>query len=55
LPVVMMSGYAEHEVLDQFAGGGPAGFLQKPFNVDAIRHILQTALGGASQPVRARP
>jgi CheY-like chemotaxis protein len=31
LPVVLMSGYPESEVMGRFRGMGPSAFLQKPF------------------------
>jgi two-component system, cell cycle sensor histidine kinase and response regulator CckA len=43
VPVVVMSGYSEQEVMGQFSEGAPAGFLQKPFTIaelgDAIRWV----------------
>jgi signal transduction histidine kinase/CheY-like chemotaxis protein len=45
LPVVLMSGYAESDVMGRFAGAGPSAFLQKPFRpvelLEAVRrHVL---------------
>ncbi|MFK7914474.1 MAG: response regulator [Pseudomonadales bacterium] len=36
IPIIMMSGYNEQEVIRQFSGRGLAGFLQKPFMPDAL-------------------
>ncbi len=45
LPIVLMSGYNEQDAVARFAGKGLAGFLQKPFTVDAMRTVLRTHLG----------
>lgn len=42
--VVLMSGYNEQEVTNQFAGKGRAGFVQKPFRADALLAALREAL-----------
>lgn len=34
---VLMSGYEQHEAVRRFDGLGLAGFLQKPFTIDALR------------------
>jgi CheY-like chemotaxis protein len=44
--VVMMSGFNEREVIDQFAGEGPAGFVQKPFLFETLNDAVRRALGG---------
>jgi len=38
--VVMSSGYSESEISAQFAGRGLAGFVQKPYKVDALLAAL---------------
>ena len=43
--VVLMSGFDAEEAMVRFTGKGLAGFLQKPFTVDALRDILQEVLG----------
>jgi len=42
--IVLMSGYNAQEAIQCFTGDGPPGFLQKPFTVDALRAVVQTAL-----------
>ena len=42
--VVMMSGFNEREVIEQFAGEGPAGFVQKPFVFEALSDAVRRAL-----------
>ncbi len=49
-PVVLMSGYNEQEVGDQFAGKGLAGFVQKPFRVDDLLAAMRTAVTPPPQP-----
>ncbi len=40
LPVVLMSGYSEQDAVAKFGAAGLAGFLQKPFQPDALRSRL---------------
>ncbi len=42
--VVLMSGYTEQEVTTRFAGQGLAGFLQKPFPLEALAAKVREAL-----------
>gem|GEM_PF-721143 len=46
LPVIVASGYAQKEIAERFEGGGIAGFIQKPYSMDELRHWLQDILGG---------
>ncbi len=43
--VILMSGYNEHDATTRFAGKGLAGFIQKPFRLDAlidkVREVLE--------------
>lgn len=39
--VVMVSGYSEEEAICHFNGGGPNGFLQKPFRQEELSEKLQ--------------
>jgi CheY-like chemotaxis protein len=41
LPVLLMSGFTEHDALDRFAGKGLSGFLQKPFKTEDLRNALR--------------
>ncbi len=43
LKVFMSSGYSEQEVAEKFAGKELAGFIQKPYNLAALREELQGA------------
>lgn len=38
--VIMSSGYNEKEVVQQFAGKGLTGFIQKPYTLEALENIL---------------
>ena len=40
LPVILMSGYSEQDAVAKFGTAGLAGFLQKPFQPDALRARL---------------
>jgi DNA-binding NarL/FixJ family response regulator len=42
--VLVTSGYSEGEVEARFGGERPDGFVQKPFDVDALREHLRAAL-----------
>lgn len=42
LPVIMSSGYTEHEIAARFAGKGLAGFIQKPYTLQELRKRLLT-------------
>ncbi len=43
--VVLSSGYSEQELVDQFAGSGLAGFIQKPYEITLLKAKLSQALG----------
>lgn len=40
IKVILTSGYSKDDLTQRFAGQGLAGFLQKPFNLDDLRHAL---------------
>lgn len=42
--VVLASGYCEQEVIEPLAGVRPAGFIQKPFSLQALTGVLEKAL-----------
>ncbi len=39
--VILSSGYNEQDVIQRFAGKGPAGFIQKPYQMDNLRMKLK--------------
>ena len=45
VPVILMSGYNEHEATSRFAGKGLAGFIQKPYGhmdlIGKLRQVLE--------------
>lgn len=53
LPVVMMSGYGEGEILGGLAGDGDTVFLQKPFEMDKLRATLERVLGQEARQAEA--
>jgi CheY-like chemotaxis protein len=53
--VVLSSGYSEMEVLDQFAGQGVAGFLQKPYTASRLLEQVDRVLAGESKQLPDRP
>ena len=42
--VVLTSGYSEQESIETLAGLRPVGFIQKPFNLQALTRVLELAL-----------
>jgi PAS domain S-box-containing protein len=44
VPVVLSSGYSEHEISARFSGRGLAGFLQKPYTLSKLRERLGQVL-----------
>jgi PAS domain S-box-containing protein len=51
VPVILSSGYAEQDVVSQFAGKGLSGFIQKPYTLDNLRTALRGLMSGV-QPQR---
>src|SRR4030042_2947153 len=43
--VILSSGYNEQNVIKQFAGNGPAGFIQHPYTLTTLREALSRVLG----------
>jgi PAS domain S-box-containing protein len=48
--VVLTSGYSEENALEQFAGLGLAGFIQKPFQLETMVAVLNEAISDAQRP-----
>lgn len=44
--VILSSGYNEQEAISRFPGQGLAGFIQKPYRVDELVHVLQKVFKG---------
>jgi CheY-like chemotaxis protein len=44
LPVLLVSGYSEHEARGRLVGHGPCDFLQKPFGLTELRNRLSELL-----------
>jgi len=44
VPMVLSSGYGEHEMATRFAGKGVAGFLKKPYEPSELLAILEGAI-----------
>ena len=38
--IVLSSGYTEAEILEKMAGTRPTGFLQKPYRLEKVLHIV---------------
>lgn len=50
VPILLTSGYSERETAAQFAGQGPAGFIQKPFELDALIGKVREVARTQAQP-----
>jgi two-component system, cell cycle sensor histidine kinase and response regulator CckA len=46
VPVIIASGYSDHEVSQRFAGEEVAGFVQKPYHMSTLIAKLRETLGG---------
>jgi len=44
VPVILSSGYNSHDVVERFADRGVAAFLQKPYDLDALRDVVRGVL-----------
>ncbi len=44
VPVIIASGYSEHEIITRFPGEYPDGFLQKPYSVGELYNRIKTLL-----------
>jgi signal transduction histidine kinase/CheY-like chemotaxis protein len=44
VPVLLMSGYSEHEASTHFGGQGTSGFIQKPFRLDELKEAISRVL-----------
>ena len=44
--MVLSSGFTEQDSLQTLAGQGPAGFMQKPYQIKDLRNLLQKVLRG---------
>lgn len=43
--VIMSSGYNEQEITHRFPGKGPAGFIQKPYQMEDLAAVLRKVIG----------
>jgi CheY-like chemotaxis protein len=43
--IILSSGYEEQEVVNRFAGQGPAGFIHKPYQFETLKKMVRHALG----------
>ncbi|MFN8493246.1 MAG: response regulator [Caldilineaceae bacterium] len=44
IPVLLISGYSEHEIMERFVNKGLAGFIQKPYTIDYLLQRIQPHL-----------
>ena len=49
VPIILMSGFSEHELTEQASGMHSLRFLQKPFNQQAFLEAIRTALIAAGE------
>jgi CheY-like chemotaxis protein len=55
IPVLLVSGYSEHEVMDRFVNKGLTGFIQKPFTTDSLLQQIQPHLQTNFRQVKKTP
>ena len=48
VPVIICSGYSQEDVAGRFTGRGPAGFLQKPYELETLVGKIRDAIGSRS-------
>ena len=44
IPVILSSGFTEQDSIQTLSGQGPAGFIQKPYRIGELRHLLLRVL-----------
>jgi len=49
VPILLVSGYSEQEVMEQFVNKGLAGFIQKPYTIDSLIQQIEPHLHGVPQ------
>jgi two-component system cell cycle sensor histidine kinase/response regulator CckA len=55
VPVIISSGYSEHEVMPRFADQSGVDFVQKPFGYDTLTQVMRKALEPEGSPGTATP
>ena len=50
LPVILSSGFTEAEATRRFAGRGLAGFVQKPYTLEARATVVRGCTGAGNEP-----
>ena len=44
IPIIITSGYCEHDIVSKFTNEKISGFLQKPYNLEDIISVIETAV-----------
>ena len=47
IPVILSSGYTEEDALKRFSGTGINGFIQKPYQVEALIEKVRKVIEGS--------
>jgi len=50
VPVILSSGYSEEDAMARFQSKGLAGFIQKPYKIDAFQHLALTCFQNKKTP-----
>lgn len=57
IPIILISGYSEHEIMDRFVNKGLAGFIQKPYTIKSLLQQIEPHLhikvSGKNSPLPA--
>jgi len=51
VPIILSSGYSEHDISRRFAGKGFAGFIEKPYRLATLEDKIRSALGARMRRV----
>ena len=51
IPVILCSGYDEQEATQHFTNEGLAGFLQKPYSLEHLKHKIERVLKGCARTI----
>jgi PAS domain S-box-containing protein len=54
VPILLISGYSEHEVMDRFVNKGLTGFIQKPYTIESLLQQIQPHLNNPRTTNMAR-
>jgi two-component system, cell cycle sensor histidine kinase and response regulator CckA len=48
VPVIIVSGFGEEDTIEKFGPSPPSAFLQKPFTLADVEHVIRKVVAGGS-------